>query len=118
MKAFETKQLNGVAIRVVKRLIDKRSFLGRPSRSENTNPPPKNPTTAERMVSVYTRESQRQKELIRKARICEAKLLFIITALNQLLADESFVQLLEAEELATMPQYLWSKLNHKVKEVV
>ena len=28
LKAFETKQLNGVAIRVVKRLMDKRRFLG------------------------------------------------------------------------------------------
>jgi ParB family chromosome partitioning protein len=84
---------------------------------EHSDPKPKAPNTADRMVIAYTRESQRQKELIRKARICEARLVFIITALNQLLADDSFVQLLEAEELATMPQYLWSKLNYKLKEV-
>ena len=118
LKAFETKQLNGVAIRVVKRLMDKRRFLDQPARSEKAQPPPKNPPTAERMVSVYTRESQRQKELIRKARLCEARLLFIVTAFHQLLACDPFLKLLQAEGLATMPQYLWSKLNPKPKEVV
>ena len=117
LKAFETKQLNGVAIRVVKRLMDKRRFLGRQARLEYPQPQPKVPT-AERMVMAYKRESQRQKELIRKARICESKLVFIVTAFNQLLASDPFVKLLEAEALATMPQYLWSKLNHQPKEIV
>ena len=75
------------------------------------------PPTAQRLVIAYTRESQRQKELIRKARICETKLIFVVTAFNQLLASDPFVQLLEAEALASMPQYLWSKLDHKVKEL-
>jgi ParB family chromosome partitioning protein len=69
-------------------------------------------------VAAFKRESRRQKELIRKARICEERLAFIVSACNQLLASDAFVQLLEAEALATMPQYLWSKLNRKPKEVV
>jgi ParB family transcriptional regulator, chromosome partitioning protein len=105
-------------IRVVKRLMDKRRFLGKQSRLEEPPPQSKVTTTADRMVLAYKRESQRQKELIRKARICEARLVFIVTAFNQLLASDPFVKLLEAEDLATMPQYLWSKLNHKPKEVV
>ena len=116
LKAFETKQLNGVAIRIVKRLMDKRRFLGKQARLEHPEPSPKVPATADRMVIAYTQESQRQKELIRKARRCEAKLMFIVTAFNQLLASEPFLKLLEAESLATMPQYLWSKLNHPPKE--
>ena len=113
LNAFETKQLNGVAIRVVKRLMDKRRFLGKQTRLEHPDPQPKDPPTAERLVMAYTRESQRQKELIRKARLCEQKLLFIVTALNQLLASDSFIKILEAEGLATMPQYLFTKLNRK-----
>jgi ParB family chromosome partitioning protein len=115
LKAFETKQLNGVAIRVVKRLMDKRRFLGKHLHNEHPDPQPKAPPTAERMVIAYKRESQRQKELIRKARLCETKLTFIVTAFNQLLANDTFVKLLENEGLATMPEYLWSKLNHKPK---
>ena len=113
LNAFETKQLNGVAIRVVKRLMDKRRFLGKQTRLEHPDPQPKDPPTAERLVTAYTRESQRQKELIRKARLCEQKLLFIVTAFNQLLANDPFIKILEAEGLATMPQYLFSKLNRK-----
>ena len=118
LNAFETNQLNGVAIRVVKRLMDKRRFLGKQSHVTNLHPQPKPTTTAERLVVVYKRESQRQKDLIRKARICETKLLFIVTAFNQLLAAEPFVKLLAAEALATMPQYLWSKLNRQQTEAV
>lgn len=66
---------------------------------------------------AYTHEGQRQKELIRKARICGTRLVSVVTAFNQLLASDAFVQLLETEGLASMPQYLWSKLNHKLKEV-
>jgi len=113
LKAFETKQLNGVAIRVVKRLMDKRRFLGKQTRLEHPDPQPKDPPTAERLVTAYTRESQRQKELIRKARLCEQKLLFIVTAFSQLLTSDSFIKIMEAEGLATMPQYLFTKLNRK-----
>jgi ParB family chromosome partitioning protein len=117
LNLFETKQLNGVAIRVVKRLMDKRRFLGKQTKLEHPEATPKAPATSDRLVIAYTQESQRQKELIRKARICEARLVFIVTAFNQLLASDPLVKLLEAEGLATMPQYLWSKLNHKLKEV-
>ncbi len=113
LRAFETKQLNGVAIRVVKRLIDQRRYRG-----QSDNRKPRERASTSDMVSVYKRESQRQKELVRKARLCENKLTFIVSAFNQLLANSAFVKLLEAEGLSTMPDYLWSKLDHKPKEAI
>ena len=74
--------------------------------------------TAERLVKTFKRETQRRKVFIRKAKICEEKLAFVVTAFNKLLADEYFLTLLRAESLATMPQYLWAKLDRKSKEVV
>jgi ParB family chromosome partitioning protein len=117
LKAFETKQLNRVSIRVVKRLLDQRRFLGKEHNPEERGPERCHPTT-EKLVNAFKRESQRQKELVRKARNCEAKLVFIVTAFGKLLADEGFLTLLRAEALDSIPQYLWSKLNHKPKEVV
>jgi len=38
-------------------------------------------------VNAYRRESQKQKLLIRKARLSDEKLVFIVNAFNQLLAD-------------------------------
>jgi len=72
--------------------------------------------TARQITESYQRETQRLKELIRKARACEERLAFVVAAFNQLLACGPFVELLEAEALATMPEPLWAKLNHQPKD--
>ena len=63
------------------------------------------------MVNSYRKESQRQKLMIKKAKVCDARLGFIVTAFNKLLADENFYTLLRAEALPTMPKYLSAKLS-------
>ena len=114
LKAYETKQLNGTSIRAVKRLIDRRRLIGK---KRDTNPQQrKSRTSAESLVSTYRRESQRQKALVKKARICEAKLIFITQAFMKLLANDNFVTLLRAESLATMPKHLHDSVTIKRKE--
>jgi ParB family chromosome partitioning protein len=115
LKAFETKQLNYISIRVVKRIIDQRRFAGK-QRDTSNRAGRKKLTSAESLVNAYRRESQKQKLMIRKAKICDAKLVFIVTALDKLLSDENFMTLLRAESLPTMPKYLWAKLGAKHKE--
>jgi ParB family chromosome partitioning protein len=115
LKAVENKQLNYVSIRAVKRLIEQRRFFGKDRRNAK-RPPGKTRTSAEGLVNVYRRESQRQKLFIKKANSCETKLLFLVTAFNKLLADDHFVTLLQAESLSTMPKYLAEKLALKVRE--
>src|ERR1039457_1473814 len=115
LKAYETKQLNQLSIRTVKRLIDQRRFAGK-RRDRSSRGPRKRLTSAESLVNAYRRESQRQKLLIRKAKICDAKLIFIVTAFTRLLTDANFVTLLRAESLSTMPKYLWAKLGTKHQE--
>ena len=113
LKAYEAKQLNYLSIRTVKRLIEQRRLIGK-QRGGGSRQPAK--TSAESLVSANRQESQRQKLMVKKARLCDARLTFILTAFNKLLADENFVTMLRAENLATMPKYLWSKLTHKHKE--
>ena len=114
LKAYESKQLNGVSIRAVKRLIDKRRFVGK---KRDTNPQQrKTRTSAESLVTAYRRESQKQKVLVKKARLCEAKLTFVVQAFIKLSADENFVTLLRAESIASMPKYLHDELTIKQKE--
>ena len=115
LKAYENKQLTQISIRTVKRLIDQRRFAGK-QRDAGDRPGRKKLTSAESLVNAYRRESQKQKLLIRKARLSDEKLVFIVNAFNQLLADENFVNLLRAESLSTMPKYLWDKLVTKHKE--
>jgi ParB family chromosome partitioning protein len=115
LKAYETKQLNQMSIRTVKRLIDQRRFAGK-QRDTSSRAGRNRLTSAESLVNAYRRESQKQKLMIRKAKICDAKLVFIVTAFDKLLNDENFVTLLRAESLSTMPKYLWAKLGTKHKE--
>jgi ParB family chromosome partitioning protein len=114
LKAYETKQLNQVSIRTVKRIMDQRQFIGK-ERDTDTRQR-KARTSAESLVNAYRRESQRQKLLIRKARLCDAKLVFIVTAFNKLLADDNFIILLRAESLANMPKYVRDKITINQKE--
>jgi ParB family chromosome partitioning protein len=108
LKAYEDGQLNQAAIRTVTRLIGYRRSLGK-KLTRYTNR--KGRTTAEGLVSAYRRESERQKALIRKAKLTETKLLFIVTAFKKLMQDENFINLLRAEGLFTMPANLAQKVN-------
>lgn len=114
LKAYESKQLNGVKIRVVKRLIEQRRFLGKHARAPGH--PRKNRTSAEGLVSTFRREQQRQRSFVRKAKVCEDKLTFIVTAFRKLLADDNFVNLLRAEGLSTLPAQLANKLKQAGEE--
>jgi hypothetical protein len=82
LKAYESKQLNQVSIRTVKRLIEQRRFLGK---DRSTNHPLKRARTisVDGLVNAYRRESQRQRQIIKKARICDARLVFIMTAFGK-----------------------------------
>jgi ParB family chromosome partitioning protein len=63
-------------------------------------------TSADGLVNAYRREIQRQNAFIRKARVSETKLTFIVSALRKLTEDENFINLLKAEALLIMPKYL------------
>jgi ParB family chromosome partitioning protein len=114
LKAYESKQLNQCSIRTVKRLMDQRRFVGK--ERDRDKGASRRRTSAESLINAYKRESQRQKLWVKKARVCEAKLMIIVTAFSKLLADENFVNLLRAESLADVPKYLHDKLAVRPKE--
>jgi len=107
LEGFESKQLNYLSLRMIRRLIEKRRLLGKKkgdgSRTSRTH--------SQKIVAVFQQETQRQKLMIKKSTICEERLGQVISAFNKLLADEHFMTLLRAETLETMPKYLWSKLT-------
>ena len=78
---------------------------------QKNNGPRSTRTSAEKIVATYRKETERQKLMIKKSRICDARLLNVVTAFNKLIADEHFLTLLRAESLETMPKFLWSKLT-------
>jgi ParB family chromosome partitioning protein len=70
------------------------------------------------LINAFKRESQKQRLMVKKARLCDAKLVITVTALGKLLGDENFFNLLRAESLADIPQYLQDKLAAMKKEAV
>lgn len=114
LKAYEEKKLDYKALKYVKGLMQSRRLLGKQRGGRSWNARPR--SSIESMVNTYRKESQRQKLMIKKAKVCEAKLAFIVTAFNKLLADENFVTLLRAEKLATLPRYLAEKLTVNLRQ--
>ena len=104
LKAYENRQLNQTSIRVVKKLLDQRHFFGKSLRSGAKSTRRKQ--TAEDLVYAYQKESQRQKLMVKKAKFCEAKLVFLQAAFKQLLSNEDFINLLRAEGLASAPKFI------------
>lgn len=115
LKACESKQLTQAALRTIRRVMDRRRLIGKQLGNGPRNPKATR-TTAENLVNVFRRESQKQRLMVKKARICETKLLFVISALRRLMADEHYVTLLRAEDLASMPKDIWQRVNEKRKE--
>ena len=104
MDAYEKKELKQRTLTAFKRVVEQRKHFGKNldphRRSAQTR------TVAESVIYAYKQETQRQKLMVRKAKLCEAKLLSLVAAFNLLIADEDFVNLLRAEGLQTMPKFL------------
>lgn len=104
MEAYEKKEVNQKTLGAFRRIVDHRKYLGRsygPRRKQGTQR-----TSAKSLVEAYKRETQRQRLLVKKAKLCEAKLLSLSAAFKVLIEDDDYVNLLRAEKMETMPKFL------------
>lgn len=104
-EAYEQNDLRGKALLRARRIIESRRargkrFRGGPRKTRDR------PVSTETLLKTFQEETIRQKMVIQKAKICETRLLFAVSALKQLFQDDHFVTLLRAEGLDTLPQYL------------
>ena len=102
--AYESGKLRGKQLLQARRVIESRQTLGR-SVARGT-PRKRQDVTTSSLVRVYQKEVDRQKQMVKKAEIAQQRLLFIVGALRELLADEHFTTLLRAEGLDSLPKYL------------
>ena len=103
-EAYESGQLRGNHLIQARRVIEKRRSLGRSigrgaSRKVSD-------VTSSSLIRTYQNEVGRQKLMVKKAEFAQQRLLFVVEAMRQLLADENFTNLLRAEGLETLPKYL------------
>ncbi|WP_434108150.1 plasmid partitioning protein RepB C-terminal domain-containing protein [Paraburkholderia caffeinilytica] len=103
-EAYESGTLRGRQLIVARRVIEKRQRHGRSAARPSTAR--RSEVSTATLVRTYQNEVKRQTALVRKAEFSQQRLLLIVGAMRQLLADENFVNLLRAESLTTMPKYL------------
>lgn len=108
LDAYETGKLRGKKLASVRRLLDLR-MRGR-SKSMTSGKFGRKGTnrklTAGDLMQVYQREAEKQRLLVKKSDFTQTRLLFIVEAIKDLLADDGFLTLLRAEGLETMPRAL------------
>jgi ParB family chromosome partitioning protein len=112
--AYEGKGLRGKKLQTVRRLIEQRRIRGkrlvRGSRKSGESI-----SSADTLVRVYRREADKQKLMIKRAQLTEARLLFIVSALRKLFQDDDFITVLRAESLDSLPAYLAERIQIEVK---
>jgi len=104
-EAYEQNDLRGRAFLRARRLVENRRARGKKSRGGPRKHGDR-PVSTETLLKTFQQETIRQKMIIQKAKICETRLLFAVSAIKQLFQDEHFVTLLRAEALDSVPQYL------------
>ncbi|HOY21664.1 MAG TPA: plasmid partitioning protein RepB C-terminal domain-containing protein [Cellvibrio sp.] len=103
-EAYESGKLRGKQLIQARRVIERRRTLGR---SVVRGTPRKTAAvTSSSLIRSYQKEVERQKLMVKKAEFAQQRLLFVVEALRQLLADDNFTNLLRAEGLDTLPKYL------------
>lgn len=103
-EAYEAGTLRGRRLIDARRVLERRATLGRSI--ERSMPRKTADITTSSLVRTYQKEVERQKAMVRKATFAQQRLLFTVSALQQLFQDENFVNLLRAEGLDTLPKYL------------
>ncbi|MGB0766278.1 MAG: ParB/RepB/Spo0J family partition protein [Phycisphaeraceae bacterium] len=111
-EAYESKTLRGSQLQSARKLIEKRRNEGKRIRSGVRNKKP-SIEDSKSLLRAYNNEAKKQRAFIKKAKLAETRLLFIVSALKVMFKDEHFVTLLRAEGIDTMPQYLSERIHGK-----
>ena len=101
--AYTSGKLKGKRLLAARKLVERRQRLGKRQKTNPGDNTSRTRMTSDALVRAYRIETERQREMVRKADIAQANLLFVATAFRALFRDESFATLLRAEGLETMP---------------
>lgn len=109
-EAYEKNTLRGNRLLAARRLVEKRKTDGKGirsgSRKQNVDA-----VSSQKLLRTYQKETARQRLVIQKSKLCETRLLFVVSALRQLFEDDHFISLLRAETLDTLPTYLSTQIH-------
>ncbi len=108
-EAYESGQLRGSKFIAAKKLLDRRKQFGRAlNNTGHSGAAHKNQgsISANDIMRAYRKEVERKVLLVRNAEKANREMLFVVTAMRQLLNEELFYTILKAEGLLTLPKPL------------
>jgi ParB family transcriptional regulator, chromosome partitioning protein len=109
-QAYENNMLRGRNLLAARRLIELRQRVGKASNRKG--PRPKLPLSPENLVRVFEEDTERKRLMVKRTQATRNRLVFITEALRQLSKDESFMAMLEDEDLTTMPARIAARVAH------
>lgn len=107
-EAYQSGLLRGAKLTVVRKLVAAR--MSKPKSDGEVNDQGRR-LTPDGLVRVYEETVQAQKSLLARAEKANSRMLVLVSAFRQLLADERFVGLLGSEKLLDMPATLAERLR-------
>lgn len=102
LRLQQEQQLTTPQLRKIRKLLTARKAFGPKPGTTGKHPT----LTADNIVRAVKKEQERQRETLKKAQLCEKRLVFVVNALKTVFRDEHFVTLLRAEGIAEVPRYL------------
>lgn len=108
-QAYENNMLRGRNLLAARRLVELRQRAGKTSHRTESRPKSLSP---ENLVRVFEEDAERKRLMVKRTQATRNRLVFITEALRQLSKDESFMGLLEDEDLTSMPARLASRVAH------
>lgn len=117
LDAYESGKLRGKKLAAARRMLEKRMRSGH----KNMHAKPlgrrggTRKLTATDLMDIYQREAEKQRLLVKKSDFAQTRLLFVVEAMKDLLADEAFNTLLRAEGLEKMPRALELRMSGDVE---
>lgn len=110
--AYAQGKVRGKKLSQIRRMIEQRqrrnklvpdSGLGRRSQARKLTP--------DELMRLYQREAEKQQLIVKRSDLTRRRLLFVVEALRDMLADEGFGTLLKAESLNKLPAWLDKRLR-------
>ena len=90
VEAYERKEMNQKTLSAFKRIVEQRRYLGKAYGQHQREGGPRR-TSADSLVLAYRQETQRQKLMVKKAKLCESRLLSTSAAFRVLVRDRKSV---------------------------
>lgn len=111
-KAYEEKAIPGNQVLAIRQIIEQRNASGKGLHHRTSPHRGRGQVTSEALIRAYQRETERQRQLVKRASLTQSRLLFVTNALKRLLADDHFVTLMRAEGVGSVPTALAERIGY------